>query len=203
MGNNNNKKKYNFEKDIQLEIKLNKACYFPGELINGNLELKPKDSIKDSDFNNFNNTLALVKIIQIQWYWYTEGYGEDEYTVTVSDESNIFEDNIDFINFKGANITLGLAIPFSIKIPFNVHLSCFIGSYYVKHFISFDLPGIDANKILMIFIKGFRHYTIENKLLKTPAIAFGDFYKKKLLNIKVEEFLAFLSSRKIVFICSN
>ena len=43
----------------------------------------------------------------------------------------------------------------------------------------------------MIIIKRFEKFSNENKLLRIPAKAFGDFYKKKNLNIKVEKLLVF------------
>ena len=88
-------------------------------------------------------------------------------------------ENVDFINFRGANILTGINMPFSISIPLDIQPSVFIMSYFIKHFIAIDLPGLDSKRALMIVIKSFRKFTFENKLLKMPAIGFGNFYKKK------------------------
>ena len=40
------KGQYNKEKDIEFNISLNKACYNPGEQINGILSIKGKSTLK-------------------------------------------------------------------------------------------------------------------------------------------------------------
>ena len=182
---NNLKKKFNQEKDIQLKIILNKVCYYPWEKVSGNLVIKPKKFIKDEIFNN---TIAIIKIFQISGYHYSTGNSEDDINDSAKEESEIFSNNIDFKNFKGANLLLGINIPFSIQIPPGIQPSIYdkgkYSRYYVKHFISFDLPGINAKRALIIFIKGFKNYTFQNKLLKIPAIKFGDFYIEKKYKLK-------------------
>ena len=115
MGNNNPyKNKYNEEKEVKLDITLNKVCYLPGEQIIGNLYIQPKSGINETILNDTNVT---IKIIQLQYYSYTEGSGDDETTISESDEKDILIENFDFVNFKGANILSGIKISFSIKIP--------------------------------------------------------------------------------------
>ena len=168
--------KYNKETDVILNIKLNKTCYFPGESITGFLDIQPKISLKETIFDN---TSATFNLIQLQQYFYSVGSGDDKRTYYVGDDSDILFLNIDFINFKGSNILSGINIPFSFQIPLNILPSVYFHGYYIKHFICFELPGIKAKRSLMIIIKEFQSFTLENKLLKMPAIGFGDFYKKK------------------------
>ena len=187
MGNNNTNKikdKYNEEKEVKLNITLNKVCYLPGEQINGSLEIQPKNDIHETILNDINVT---IKIIQIQYYSYIDG----EVINQESNENDILTENFDFINYKGANILSGINIPFSIQIPLNIHASIIYYYNHVKHFLSVDFPGIKAKRTLMIIIKRFEKFSNENKLLRIPANAFGDFYKKKNLNIKVEKLLVF------------
>ena len=170
------KKKYNNEKDIKLDITLNKVCYMPGEQIIGSLDIQPKPGINETILNDTN---VSMKIIQFQKYSYIEGSGEDSETKVVSDERDVFSENLDFINFKGANILSGINIPFSIQIPLEIHASVYYNGDCVKHFFSVEFPEIKAKRALMIIIKRFEKFSYENKLLKIPANAFGDFYKKK------------------------
>ena len=52
MGNNNAyKTKYNDEKEVKLDITLNKVCYLPGEQIIGNLDIQPKNGISETILN--------------------------------------------------------------------------------------------------------------------------------------------------------
>ena len=182
MGNNNAfKTKYNNEKEVKLDITLNKICYLPGEQITGNLDIQPKNGINETILNDTN---ATIKIIQLQYYSYTVGSGDDETTISESDEKDILIQNFDFINFKGANILSGINISFSINIPLNVHASLIYYGNYVKHFLLVDFPGIKAKRTIMIIIKRFEKFSNENKLLRIPANAFGDFYKKKKFSYK-------------------
>ena len=185
MGNNNAyKKKYNEEKEVKLDITLNKVCYLPGEQIIGNLDIQPKSGINETILNDTNVT---IKIIQLQYY----SYGDAECGISGSDEKDIFIENFDFVNFKGANILSGIKISFSIKIPLNIHASLIFKGDYVKHYLFVEFPGINAKRTIMIIIKRFEKFSNENKLLRIPAKAFGDFYKKKNLNIKGEKLLVF------------
>ena len=189
MGNNNPyKNKYNEEKEVKLDITLNKVCYLPGEQIIGNLYIQPKSGINETILNDTNVT---IKIIQLQYYSYTEGSGEDERTISGSDEKDILIENFDFVNFKGANILSGIKISFSIKIPLNIHASLIFNGDYVKHYLFVEFPGIKAKRAIMIIIKRFEKFSNENKLLRIPAKAFGDFYKKKKFRYKGGRVLVF------------
>ena len=173
---NSFKSLYNKEKDIELRIILNKACYYPGEIINGTLSIKAKPQLKQTIFNE---TTTVIKIIQLQHYSYSTGSGKNRRTVHVHDDTYIFIDKNDFINFKGSNLLTGINLPFSIEIPYDIQPTVLFGSYYIKHLIYFEIPGLESKRALMIFIKSFKKFTLENGLLKKPAIGFGDFYKKK------------------------
>ena len=182
------KNKYNSEKDIKFDITLNKICYMPGEQIIGSLDILSKPGNNETILND---TMVHMKIIQYQQYSYIDHSGEDSETVSVTDERDVLSEDLDFINFKGANILSGINIPFSIQIPLDIHASVYYNGSCVKHFLSAEFPGIKARRALVIIIKRFEKFSYENKLLKIPANAFGDFYKKKSLNIKVEKLLAF------------
>jgi len=171
MGTESLKKKYNTENDVTIKVTLDKVCYYPDEIIKCTINLKLNKFLNDSIFNE---TSAIIKIIQKQQYVIP---GEDDTYVT--EEEDILILNKDFITFKGANLLFGINIPLSIEIPKNILTSCYYYKHFIKHFIYFELPGNKAKRTLMIFIRGYKYYTLENKLLKMPANSFGDFYKKK------------------------
>ncbi len=171
MGTESLKKKYNTENDVTIKVTLDKVCYYPDETIKCTINLKLNKFLNDSIFNE---TSAIIKIIQKQQYVIP---GEDDTYVT--EEEDILILNKDFITFKGANLLFGINIPLSIEIPKNILTSCYYYKHFIKHFIYFEFPGIKAKRTLMIFIRGYKYYTLENKLLKMPANSFGDFYKRK------------------------
>ena len=172
MGNNSTKEIYNQEYEVSLNISLNKSCYSPGENIFGYLDIQPKYNINQTIFSN---TQTIFKITQFQHYYYSDG----ESTCYVNEDSDIFTLDKRFDYFCGANILVGIKIPFSIQIPLEIQPTLYYSGYYIKHFFSAELPGIKAKKSLIIIIKEHKKYTIENKLLKMPAFGFSDFYKKK------------------------
>lgn len=165
------KKKYNQENNVKLNICLDKVCFSPGEFITGHLDIQPKAGLVEAILND---SSAIFKLTQFQQYHYIEG----DIAKYVDEISDILNMNIDFSNFIGANILLGINIPFSFQIPLNILPTIFFGDYYIKHFISFTMPGINAMRTLIIIIKGYKIFNFENKLLKMPASGFGDFYMK-------------------------
>ena len=139
-----------------------------------------KKKIKEAIFNK---TTAIIKIFQISKYYYLEGHLEDDLFLSCKEESEIFSTNIDFNNFKGANLLLGIKIPFSIQIPQGIQPSIYDYKYEDKnfsvlYFISFELPGINAKRASIIIIKGDKTYSLENYLLNEPLKKFEDFYIK-------------------------
>ena len=87
---NNIKKEYNQEKDIKLDITLNKVCYMPGEKINGSLDIQPKPENTEKILND---TLVIIKITQFQRYTYLEhNVGDDDSKLeVVNQEEDIFK----------------------------------------------------------------------------------------------------------------
>ena len=131
MGNESLKEKYNKQKDVTLKVTLDKVCYYPEELIKGSIKLQLNKVLNDSIFNE---TSAIIKIIQKQQYIIPGGEDGDTYE---TEEEDLIILNKDFITFKGANLLLGINIPFSIEIPKNILASCYYSRHFIKHFIYF------------------------------------------------------------------
>ena len=73
----------------------------------------------------------IFKITQFQEYSYTTGSGDDETTVYVREDSDVLAQETSFNYFSGANILLGVKIPFSILIPLEIQPTF----YYKRNFI--------------------------------------------------------------------
>ena len=145
MGANSIKEKYNQENEISLNIFINKSCYNPGETISGYIDIQPKYNINQTIFND---TQAIFKITQFQQYDYSTGSGEDETKIYVNDDSDVFTLETRFDYFCGANILVGIKIPFSIQIPLEIQPTLYYYGYYIKHFLSVELPGINFNPFI-------------------------------------------------------
>ena len=146
MGANSIKEKYNQEYEASLNISLNKSCYSPAETISGYLDIQPKYNINQTIFSN---TQAIFKITQFQHYYYSDG---DDTTVNVNEDSDVFTLETRFDYFCGANILVGIKIPFSIQIPLDIQPTFYYSGNYIKHFFSVELPGIKAKKSLLFLI---------------------------------------------------
>ena len=111
----------------------------PGEQITGTLDIQSNIRYNETILND---TKVNIKIIQ----FHCARYFDEDTAINEKGESDILTENIDFINFKGANIMSGINIPFSIKIPNNIHASIInCKDYYkdyVKYFFFVDFPGI-------------------------------------------------------------
>ena len=99
--------------NIIIDIVIDKLCYSPGETINGYIAIKPRTYLNDSILCD---SLIIIKLIQKQQYNYPNG--EDfEY---VGENSDLNIQSMDCKYFRGANVLLGVNIPFSITIPLDI-----------------------------------------------------------------------------------
>ena len=129
---NSTKRQYNKQKDIEFNIFLNKACYNPGEEINGILSIKGKPTLKKIIFYD---TSAIIKIVQMQRYSYEDssGLGEGSHTITIKEDTDLVTENVNFINFKDSNLLVGINIPFSSRIPLDIQPTVFIKKNYATN----------------------------------------------------------------------
>lgn len=90
MGSKSTKIIYNHEEKVQLNILLDKACYYRGENISGHLDIKSKYDLNQTVFNDVK---AIFKITQFQQY----KYWDDDMEINVSENTDIFTLETDFI----------------------------------------------------------------------------------------------------------
>ena len=157
--------------NVIIDIVIDKLIYDPGEIINGYLEIKPKTYLNESIFGNESTTIKL-----------TENYGhsyydEDGKSYKDKESSDLYEQTLDSKYFEGANILLGVKIPFSIQIPLDIQPTVNAHNYYIFHYVTIKTPLIKFNKSKNIIIKEHRFFTFENKLLKIPKIHYKEFFK--------------------------
>ena len=176
-------KKYNFEKNISMTLKLEKTCYSIGEIIEGEIILSPKSGKTINP--QLINPCAMIMLDEKHHYTYLHSRyvnNKAEYENRTAEENKtIYSSLIDLSNFNGANMLIGVNIRFQIKVPEIAYPSCFFDSdTYVKHFLTCDFPTIEAKKTAPIIIKNSNiFFSVYNGLLKTPAIYYKEATKYK------------------------
>ena len=172
MGNDINKDPtYNSEIYTSIKIKLNKICYYPSEFITGQITLSSGPRIE----THFSDPSINFTITQFQKY----KYGEDSF---ISQNDDVLIKSIYFNEYTGANLSANLNIPFSIQLPENIAPTCLIRSTdYCKHYLTVNIPSIQAKKTLIIIIKNNKNFLNENKLTKSPTTTFLEKRKKSFL----------------------
>ena len=200
MGNDfNNDKKYNSERYVSLTMKINKMCYSQGEYIQGILYLQGKPDLIQKELIDPSATSTLTELHQ---YTYQINDNNDNNSSNreyeEKEEITIFSLNLNFSNYRGANLMQGINIPFSVQIT-NCYPSC-IFNYrnYVRHFFTVEFPSIQAKKTAIIIIKNSQNFNIVNGLYKSPAIEIKEKEKHKCLCAK-GKFAAVLKLQKNVF----
>ena len=171
------------EGKIIIDIVLKKLCYYPGETINGYIKIKPRTQLDDSILRR---TSIKIRLIEYQEYSFSNGSGNDKKTECVNEYSYKSIQTKDYYKrykyFKGANILLGIQIPFSIIIPLNTQSTFYVCGDYIIHCLDCGIPSIGGNGRINIIIKDHRLFTLENKLLKIQKINYLEYdiiYKKK------------------------
>ena len=167
-------KEFNDEKEISMNIKLNKTCFSIGETIHGIITLTPKP---DSTIKTLAEPKAKFIFVEKENYSMIESY-YDKLTDTmkpkkknINNMTKIGEELIDFSEYLNANIIPNIEIPFQIKVPQYVCPSCLFGNNaYVIHFLCCEFKSLKVKKSVIIIIKNSPFFTKENKLLKIPAI---------------------------------
>ena len=174
--------KYNREENISMDVKLNKTCYSPLEIIEGNIILKGK---KDKKEAKLSDTIVNIRLYEKQKYKYYKSksnyqtHNFEIITVKVSESLNINKKTFNFTDFKGKDLNQGIIIPFQFQVPECASPSLYISddsTTYIKHFLFVEFPSIKALKTNMIIVKN----NIKLPLQK-PLFVKKIFRKKKWL----------------------
>ena len=92
---------------MKMSIETEKTCYFPGEFVNGNIILKPKEGISNTLLSYPNATFYLMETFH---YTYTENEyvpnkGRKKFgTKTAEENMTLLILAMNFMNFQNANI---------------------------------------------------------------------------------------------------
>ena len=155
-------KKYNLNTFFKIEIKLEKTCYFKGELIKGKIKLIPQDIVKKS--------LLLSPIIGNVILQELYNYKLSSNGNNITEENILFKYPIDIPKLDGNKIITGIELPFEYPVPKDSYPSVIIdNNSYVRHILIFDFPNIEAKKSVLIIIKNDQYFTEYNELYKSPA----------------------------------
>ncbi len=173
-----NNKKYTLETFFQIDIILEKTCYFKGEMIKGKIKIVPKDVVKKSYL--LSNIIGNA-ILQEYYNYRVTPRGKD-----ISEENILFKYPTDIPKFDGNKIIEGTEMAFEYPVPKDAYPSVIIdNNCYVRHILIFDFPSIEAKKSTLIIVKNDQYFSVLNNLYKEPAEAiittgkhkFAIFYK--------------------------
>ena len=179
-------------KYIDFSINLEKVCYFPGEKINGNLILSGKPGLNETQLNN---PKALFTIKQLQRYTYSDG----EHSHVEKLDTILFEEELVFNSFIGANLLITIHIPFSVNLPIYSYPSCsFSDGGYVKHNFSVEFLHLNIKRTIKIVVKNYPYFTLQNELLKIPCSLFWQISKSNFL-VNKGNFILLVNLPKNVF----
>ena len=99
---------FEYNKYIDFTLKLEKICYFPGENINGLINLKGKPGIENPKLTG----PGAVFIITEKQKHYNTSYINENNVYKNELDNNICTYNLVFNNFRNADLLSGLNIPF-------------------------------------------------------------------------------------------
>ena len=158
--------KYN--KLIDFSVNIEKLCYLPEEDINGTLYLMGKPELLETQLNEPKVTFAIYeKLIS---------YPPQTENSIISTTEKILqkvENDFMFNTFVGANLLIGINIPFKYKIPLSINPSLCIYidslSERLQHIFTAEFPTLKVKRAISIVIKNNQNFTLENKLLKIPC----------------------------------
>ena len=134
-----------------INLDLEEYKYFPGDVIEGNINLKLKDTLINKCISE-ELIISYSLIENIYYYCEKEDYTYE--TITHFNDSKIFEIKKEDINYdylKGYSIAYGLVIPFQFKIPFieennNLHPTFRFIDDNIQSFVSHKLVIEIKNK---------------------------------------------------------
>ena len=173
---------YNKQKNIVIEIKLNKTCYFPEDFISGEIVVVPKNDILNKLIQNPELTINII-LYQLYIEVEVETSGDETTTnrIPIKEIRNIFQTTLNFSNYIGHVSAQPFTVPFSVQIPKNVYPSVLIDKEtFAIHFFSVEFPHIDAKRTKMFIIKNTFPNNREGNLLVNNCNMDFNYNKKSL-----------------------
>lgn len=170
---------YNNEKNISVNIKLPKSCYYPGETLEGIIILQIKNN-KMSPI--FDSPKAVIKIIECQQY----EIRAEESVISENIKKEIISKTYHFSRYKGADLSIPLKLKFKFDIPENIHPTLIAKNklIFIKHLLCVEFPYMECKKTNIIIIQNKRIFKKNNGLLKQPVEKFNEIKKGKVFGKK-------------------
>ena len=181
--------KVNNEKIIGIDLQIDKACFFPGEIITGKATLFPR---VESIFQIVEDPQLNIILYQKSHYVYSTGSKKNRSTVTRNEESKLSEITLNFKNYIKEDFldySSGFSIPFSIQVPLNAYPT--IITYHsanVSHYIILELPQVEGKRAKRIVIKNVLPNNPEGTLL-AQNVEINQVYDKKKFLVNKGAFL--------------
>ena len=123
---------FNNEKNLPIDIKLDKVCYFPEEVVSGTVTLSPRLEVFEPLMDNPEITVILD---EYQCYTYSSGSGKNRTRVRAYRKNNLIETKISFKDYMKTDYSPKIEFPFSVTIPKEAYPSlCFNDEEFIRHF---------------------------------------------------------------------
>ena len=140
-----------------VNVSLETSIIFPGEIVNGKINIKPNQS---RDITSLQNPRIDISLSQEQ-NWQSFIFSEEDKSTRNGESFNNFFSNktLNCIEYKGKNFSDGMTIPFQYQVPDDITPS-FEWPHtryefaYVRNFLNINIPELFyKTKILLLILK--------------------------------------------------
>ena len=194
------------EKNILINISMEKIIYYPGEEIKGFVYIKGKSSLSNPLFIY---SLVKVNISQIFYYnyeietKYQTDTGEEKLKLKIPFLDNVKElENqvlystvFNYSQYLGHNLINGIKLPFQLILPNNLEPTFNFNNSFIRHILTFDFYNFESKNSVGIIIKNRRCFSLENKSLKEPLTVFKDMTKNKFIFLNQGKIAVYIKSK--------
>ena len=173
MGNNNIYDKYNKTGDVDIQLSLNKVCFFPGEKINGKIIITPKFGLFQ-ECKNYSQLIITITQHSHYMYWRGSDLEKDEETLILINQKYQFSDFIESQDEIRMNVKM------SYDLPIYTRPSIFINQNdYVRHILTIEYPHFQVKRSMLFIVKNDANFLLRTRALLAPYTHQKSFYKKK------------------------
>ena len=199
------------EKNITINISVEKITFFPGEEIKGFLFIKGKPILTNPLFLY---SLMNVSLSQIYYYEYDQESkietetGEEKLKIKIPflnkvrelEKKTLYSTTFNYSEYLGSNLINGIQLPFQIMLPQNLDPSFYYNNSYIRHILTFYFLGQESKNSIGLVIKNPRYFSLENKSLKEPLNVFKYITKTKMLFFSQGRIAVYITSKSNSYI---
>ena len=138
------------EKKAEINIELNKVCYFPEEYILGTIIIFPKlENIEP--FNEHPELIIKLEENQINIYSQPNGYSN--YTSKIGINNILIDKRLNLKDSIIQDYSAGIKVPFSVQIPKRAYPTVISVNINISHIFIVEIPCCNVREIKNIVIK--------------------------------------------------